>query len=194
MQNPFHKIMRRRRVELRLSQAQAAARAGVSRSTWNAWENVDEFPRRDIWATIAKVLEIQIEELTQAAATNWFLQVGRSSDQLSMMELIGLPLDGPAPNFSFYSDALKNLEQDLELDLASIADSSIGDELATLRNGLRNALFAHDAAYRALEQLVRSFRALAFTVLPPRAHDYFAHGKKTIVRKKPTRPAFGRKK
>jgi DNA-binding XRE family transcriptional regulator len=194
MQNPFHKIMCRRRIELRLSQAQAAARAGVARSTWNAWEHVDEFPRRDVWPVIAKVLEIQIDELQRAAATNWFLQIGLSSEQLSLMEMMGLPLDGPAPDFSFYSEALKKLDRDLELDLSRIADESIGDHLATLRSGLKNAIFAHDATFRALSQMVESFRAIAFTVLPERSHNYFAHGKRAIVRKKPTKPSPGRKK
>jgi DNA-binding XRE family transcriptional regulator len=194
MKNPFHKIMCRRRIELGLSQAQAAARAGVARSTWNAWEHVDEFPRRDVWKVIAKVLEIQIDELQQAAATNWFLQSGLSSEQLSLMEMMGLPLDGPAPNFSFYSEALQKLDRDLDLDLNRIADESIGDELATLRNGLKNAIFAHDATFRALAQMVESFRAIAYTVLPERSHNYFAHGKRAIVRKKPKRPSPGRKK
>ena len=186
MQNPLHKIMVRRRVELGLSQAQAAARAGVSRTTWNAWEHVDEFPRMEKWKTIAKVLEVPIEELEQAGAMSWFLQCGPSRIQLALMNTLDRPLDGPMPNLAFYSAEVQKLDRELEVDISRISFDWWGKELATMRGNLRNALLAQDAAYQALSQMVRTFKALFGALLPMRSQTYSFLGKKPKVRKKPT--------
>lgn len=118
MENPFHGVMVRRRGELGISQAQAAARAGVSRSTWNTWESLEGRPHDDKWHLIAKALEIQIDDLEKAGASSWFLKCGPSAFQLGILQAMGISLDGGAvPEHAFADHNLFKLNRELDIDL-----------------------------------------------------------------------------
>lgn len=190
MENPFHRVMVRRRGELGLSQAQAAARAGVARSTWNTWESIEELPHRDKWHLIAKVLEMPIDELEKAGATHWFLECGPSPFQLSMLQSLGIHFDGVLPDHQFSDPNLYKLDQQLDVDLERLGFPQLVQKVGNLRNQIRKILVTHDAAQQELRQMVSSFCSL-FDLMVPRSYTPQLKQKPPKVTKKS--PAGARK-
>lgn len=185
MENPFHKVMVRRRTELKITQAEAARRAGCSRTTWNAWEDVNEFPRMENWKAIAAALEMRIEDFEQAGAMSWFIQTGPSPLQIAALEAAGKPLDGELPPHQFVNEGLRALDAAIELDIDRIGFAWWGKELALVRGHIRRLLIVQDAAFQAIQQLVETFRAMYLAMVskpnqpPPKKTT-----KTTKVRKK----------
>lgn len=172
MDNPMHEIMVRRRAELGISQAQAAARAGISRSTWNTWESPDEQPLDERWHTIAKALEMPIDELEKAGATSWFLKSGPSAFQLSLLQTLGITLEGAAIPVHAYADPnLFQLDRNLEVDLGRSGYPPLSQKLGQLRNQIRNLLVAQDTTHQLLLQLVKTFRSLNDVLTLPDAPE-----------------------
>ncbi len=185
MKNPFHRIMVRRRAELDISQATAAARAGVARSTWNTWENIEELPPRDKWHLIAKVLEVPIDALERAGAIQWFVECGPTPFQLSALNGLGISLEGALAEHAYTDPHLFKLDQDLEVDLDRLSPLQ-AQRVGNLRNHLRKMLVHQDLACRELQESVASFRAL-YNAIPSR-HSEPIVGKKirSKYKKKPS--------
>lgn len=56
----FYKMMRKRRFIMRISQGEAAARAGISREAYNAIENGRRNPTLSTTLSILEALELEI--------------------------------------------------------------------------------------------------------------------------------------
>lgn len=59
----FGEILRRKRIELGLTQEQAASKLKVATSTIYDWESGNQWPRRKILPRIARVLQLETQEL-----------------------------------------------------------------------------------------------------------------------------------
>lgn len=187
MRNPFQPIMERRRQVLGLTKTQAAQRAGVARSTWTDWEDPNEFPRMENWRVIAETLAMPLENFEQAGAINWFLQCGLSPFQIFALQEAGQPLDGALPHYEFASQDLRELDAQLEANIEMIYFPWWGKETASLRGHIRRLLIAQDAAFRAIQQMVVTFRAMYMAMVSNSLRPQGKKRKKTgKVRKKAT--------
>lgn len=61
-------LIRRRRIELGLSQAEAAKRAGVSKYTWNRWETRKFSPSPEHMEALCRALRCERQEVSSLLA------------------------------------------------------------------------------------------------------------------------------
>jgi len=170
MENPFRRTMERRRAELGLSQAEAATRAGVARSTWSSWENSPEFPRMENWKIIAEVLQMPVERLMQLASLAWLIQVGMTPDQLIALKAAGTPLDETWLDYVFEDQTLAALsgELDVEIDPTDLK----GKRLFWLRGQLRRLLIQQDTFIKTLSDIIYWFHdSYVETVTKPKRYQ-----------------------
>ncbi len=182
--NPLRKLMKARRAELgKMTQAQAAKRAGCNKSTWNRWEKEDYLPYEDNFPDIARALEIRIEDLRREMVVGWQGFLGQVSQT---MELEGDNPEIPLSGYNLRNPELQRLEKMLESDLTSIEDKRLQLYLSEWRSLLRSQLINTDAHMRSLEASLTIYRRFVIILLGLPKSIFRTNSRKARVHRPPS--------